>query len=207
MATKYILHAYQPSDADYLTLFLDDKVFRLPPNEPIEIDTDSNGRTLETPEYYHHQLLAQYGNLFGLVDVPVTKTRTGLQFDVERAQAQAEANLLVNRHRHINQWAADQIKTRVNKNLPVLAPTGFVAESVKLLDIDLRATYNIMPIGWDFKPTGKTQANGALLTADLPQTTADQMEEIAGLRAENQAIKDQMSQLMGKLDELLTKKK
>jgi hypothetical protein len=205
MASKYVIHAYHPDDAEYLTLYLDDKVFRVYPEEALEIDVDSNGRTLETPEFYHHQLIAQYGGLYGLVDVPASKTRTGIVLDVDAALGSAKALLLVNRHRHINQWASDQIKTRVNKNLPVLAPTGFVAESIKLLDIDLRATYNIMPIGWDFKPTGHTKANGALLTVD-PSIAEDQGEEIAELKAQNAALSSKLDEVLAKFSEFMEHK-
>ena len=198
MASKYVICAYDPPDASFLTLYLDDKVFRLTPNEPLEIDTDSNGRRLETAEFYAHMLVAQYGSLYGVTAVPSTKTRTGITLDVEHALELAQARLLTNRHQHIAAWAQEQLQTRVNKNLPVLPPTGFVEESIKLLNVDLEATYRIRPIGWDYKPVGTGKADPNLLSIN---TTAqvDVAEELAMMQAENAEIKSQLAELLAEL--------
>ena len=199
MASKYVICAYEPKDASYLTLYLDDKVFRFAPNEPLEIDTDSNGRRLDTPEFYAHMLVVQYGPLYGVTAVPSTKTRTGLTLDVEHALELAKARLLTNRHQQIAAWAQEQLQTRVNKNLPVLPPTGFVEESIRLLNVDLEATYRIRPIGWDYKPApGASKANPDLLSLQL-EPQVDLVEELEVMKAENAEIKAQLAEVLAEL--------
>ena len=208
MASKYVIHAFEPPDASYLTLYLDDKVFRLPPNETVEIDRDSNGRALDTPEFYHFELIRQYGTLYGLVEVPAHKTRTGIVLDVDEAMEMAQAKLLMKRHRWINEWAADQLKTRVNKNLPVMAPSGFVAESIKMLNVDLQAQYNFKPVGWDFRPDPKkTSADSRLLAIPVSNTANDDVSEaMAVMRAENIAMKEQLDRVLSMVEGLKSNK-
>ena len=164
-------------------------------SEPLEIDTDSNGRKLDTPDFYAHMLVVQYGPLYGVTAVPATKTRTGVTLDVEHALELATARLLTNRHQQIAAWAQEQLQTRVNKNLPVLPPTGFVEESIRLLNVDLEATYRIRPIGWDYKPVAKSSANPELLAVNTA-AQVDLTEELEVMKAENAEIKVQLAEVL-----------
>jgi hypothetical protein len=185
MPAKYVIHTYRPSNNPdaILNLSMDDKWFRIPPDEPFEIETDSNGRVLETPEFYTAELLAQYGPIYGLVEIPAIRTRTGITLDVDSALAASSAALAQNRQRHINLWAAEQLTTRVSKNLPVLPPTGFVAESIRLLNVDLGATFNLRPVGWDYHPQSS------------PASSALDQEDIVSLRAQNEELSKRLSRL------------
>lgn len=184
MAAKYVIHAYHGREP-LLTLNLDSHWFRIPPEEPFEIDKDSNGRQLDNPEFYCHSLLAQFGGIYGIVEVPMTKTRTGIVLDVEGALASAKRTLELNRHKHINLWASEQMQHRVSKNLPVLPPTGFVEESIRVLGMDIGKVYNIHPVGWDFHPPSDQPASQSLPVPD----------EMVALRRENAELKTRLERI------------
>ena len=209
MAAKYLIHAYHTPGAnpmaDMITHNLDDKWFRIPPDEPFEVDKDSNGRQLDVPEFYAHVLLQQLGPIYGLVEVPATRTRTGITLDVDGALDKAKAQLVINRHRQINQWATEQLQDRVNKNLPVLPPTGFVAESIEILNIDLGKVYRIYPVGWTYRPTEEMKADAKLL-APIP-LSSDTAEEVAVLKAENYTLAARLDKMQGLLEKLAKKTK
>ncbi len=198
MAAVYLIHTYHTPDAkpseDMLTLQLDDHWFRIPPDEPFEVDKDSNGRQLDNPEFYAHHIMAQHGSIYGIVPVPATKTRTGIVLDVDTALEQASAALLMNRHRHINNWAQEQLQSRVKLNLPVLPPTGFVEESIKELGVDLQASYNFKPVGWNFKPKVAAHVQGQeLATASI--ATVDHSDDIATLQEDNAELRDRLTRM------------
>lgn len=181
---KYLVHNYHPKDAKHISLQLDDKWFRMYPGEPIEIDTDSNGRKLDNPDFYAHHILTIYGSIYGIVEVPQRRDRTGIHLDIEMAMEMADAALLQNRHRLINLWAQEQMEGRVRHNLPVLPPSGFVEESIRELNIDVQAKFGFRPLGWDYRPDQSRPIDGirSTVTANLPNTTSTQSAEVAVLR-------------------------
>lgn len=207
--TKYVYHAYEPSDgSEFITLLMDDKVFQIPPHEPFEMTTDSNGRPLDYPAFYTFQMLMTFGPLYGLVEVEAEMTRTGVTLNLERAEKQASDNLLLNRYRHIEQWAVSQINERVKEGKPVLAPTGFVEESIKLLNIDLFSKYRLQPIGWDWRPDKSKAIDG--VAASLPDMAdsalvAGLQDQIQMLTADKAAMQSQLDDIQGMLGELLAK--
>src|SRR6185369_1449131 len=200
--SRYVIHAYDTDhpEGNQITHQLDDHWFRIPPNEPFEVDYDSNGRKLDEPGFYKHVLLQQLGPIYGLVEVPMEKTRSGITLDVEGALAASKRQLLLNRHAHINACATEQLQERVRKNMPVLPPTGFVAESIILLNSDIGKTYRFFPVGWEFQatPTPSPDVDPNLLAAN---NAAD--ERVAGLEAQVSQLSEQVAQLL----EALTKKK
>lgn len=184
MANKVLVHNYHNSDPsiEFITILLDDKVFRIYPGEPFEVESDSNGRRLDNPDFYAHHIIATFGSIYGIVEVPVVRTRSGITFDVEAAIQLADAALLQNRHRHINLWAADQLTSRVRQNLPVLPPSGFVEESIKILNIDTQKKFGFKPIGWDWRPVDDKPIDSS------PATDTD-------LQVENTELKNRMARL------------
>lgn len=199
--TKYVYHSYEPSDgSDVITILMDDKVFQIPPHEPFEMTADSNGRMLDYPSFYTFQMLMIYGPIYGLVEVEAEKTRTGISLNLERAAKQSSDQLTLNRHAHIQAWVNTQINERLREGKPVLAPTGFVAESIMLFNIDLYAKYKLQPLGWDWAPDKTRRIDG---TPVVLASGVD--EELAALKEENKALHSQLDDIQGMLGELLAK--
>lgn len=149
---QYLMHAYSPSDPAQpaeIHFRMADYQFRIPPFEPFEMDYDSNGRKIEHADFFHHKILEEYGPLYGFVDIPTRRERTGVVFDIDAAIDNATRTLKHNRLVRITEWVQDQMQNRVRQNLPVLAPTGFVAESLILLNINLSKRYKLHPVGWE----------------------------------------------------------
>jgi hypothetical protein len=194
---KFLIHNYVPSDgSEFISLQLDDHWFRMKPNEPFEMSTDSNGRLLDAPDFYAHMLIVTYGHIYGIVEVEQEKTRTGILLKVDKALEIATAELLANRHRHINQWANDQLTSRVRNNLPVLPPSGFTEESIKVLNIDLKAKYNFKPIGWDWEPDATRPVDSSVSEISAPL-------DVTALRAENDDLKSRMADLEAMVGKML----
>lgn len=136
---KYIMHVYTPPNGGTVRLQLDDHWFELPTGEPVEIESD----------FYANALLEHYGHIYGIVDVPYTKSRTGLVVDIEAAEAAARSYLKRSEEALLIKWVMGQKEERVRANLPVLPPTGRVEEIIRQNNIDLKARFGLVPVGMD----------------------------------------------------------
>jgi hypothetical protein len=202
VVAKFVYHVYEPQDdSEFITILMDDKVFQIRPHEPYEMSADSNGRLLDAPGFYMYQMLQTYSGLYGLVEVEAVSTRTGIQLDIDKAERDATRLLEQNRWRHIETWVQAQLNERVAQAKAILPPQGFIEESIKVLNVDLAARYNIKPIGWDWKPdTSRPIVN----TRDLGLVTAaapvnEEIESLKQELADRDARLDRMEALLERL--------
>lgn len=211
---QYLIHAYEPSDPAQpreVHFRMADYQFRIPPFEPFDVDYDSNGRKIEFADFFHHKILEEYGPLYGFVNIPTEKTRTGLVFDTDAAIEHAQKTLKRNRIVRITEWVQDQMQNRVRQNLPVLAPTGFVSESIIILKINLSKRYKLNPIGWE-----EGEALGLVDNADhtpinsnaqqppqtVVQTVTDPalLKQLAEAQADNEILREEMASMQASFD-------
>lgn len=119
---------YQPLD-----LQLGDLWYHLEQDEPLEI---SDGR------FYVEKLMEIYGRNYGLIVMEQIKTRTGISLDTDAEIERAHKNLAKCESDLLNEWVIVQQTTRIPANLPILPPSGRVAEIVASRKIDLKKKYN-----------------------------------------------------------------
>lgn len=136
---KYLMAAHQPENNTILRLQLDDHYFEFPTMEPVEVESD----------FYAEKLLEVYGHIYGIVNVPYSKGRTGISVDVESAQHAAKAHLKKTETEMLLAWVTQQKEDRVRQNLPVLPPTGRVEEIIRKGKINLQQRFGITPVGMD----------------------------------------------------------
>jgi hypothetical protein len=196
---KWLMHAYEsgPNHTTHpgaLHIRLDDHRFIIPPNEPFEVESD----------YYAHHIMAIYGPIYGVIELPVTKTRTGVVIDPEAGLRDAQAALVAARWQAIFQYARIQMEDRVRSNLPTLPPTGFAEESVRILGVNLQARFGFSPLGWDTSGQQSGQQNTPVLSQPpLPAPPPSNFAEMEVLRDENRSIKSEMAQMKELLEALL----
>lgn len=180
---KWLIHSYTPQDpAEDATLMLqlDDHWYRIPPNEPFEVESD----------FYAMHILAIYGIIYGIVEIATTKTRTGISFDPDSALDDAKAYLVECQERMITQYARQQMEDRVKNNLPTLPPTGFVKDAIKARNVNLQQRYGFTPLGWD--------RAGEEHSSQIQPTS-----ETLHLRAENDDLKSRLSNLEELMQQLI----
>lgn len=180
--THYVMH----TGTEVIHLQLDDHWYHIPPNEPYEI---------EDGQFYVDKLLEIYQPVYGLINVPFEKTRTGLVINVDAAEVEANRVLGIIEDRLVVEYARAQMEDRVKAGKPVLPPAegSRVEQIIKKNKIDLRGRFNLNPVGTDSAPY------------DDP--------EKAKLRAEAQLLRDQLAEQVRinnerfeRLEALLTKK-
>lgn len=209
---QYLLHAYEPSDPSQpreIHFRMADYQFRIPPFEPFEMDYDSNGRKIEHADFFHHKILEEYGPLYGFVDIPTRRERTGVVFDIDAAVEHAEKTLKRNRIVRITEWVQDQMQNRVRQNLPVLAPTGFVSESLILLNINLSKRYKLNPVGWEegenlglVDNADHTPINPQLASAPVQyMQDPEQARKLAEVQADNEMLKEEMAAMSASFED------
>jgi hypothetical protein len=140
----YLTH-YNPatSSEPTLDLQLDDHWFRMPPEEPFEVDS----------RFYADKLLEIYGPAYGLIELPVVRSRLGIQIDMEGAKVAGKKALKASYMRAVRHYVDTQLVDRVRKGLPALPPQGRAKVAIEELHIDLRKRYGFSPIDWDNEDT------------------------------------------------------
>lgn len=213
---QYVIHAFESINPDEKTIDfrMADYQFRIPPFEPFEIDVDSNGRKVEHADFFHYKILEEYGPLFGIINLPLTRTKSGIMFDVEGGIEAAKKQLHRNRLVRINEWVQDQMQNRVRQNLPVLAPTGFVADSLILLKVNVSKKYKLHPVGWDegeqfglvddaighqSVPVLKVDPEADRKLAEMAADNELLREELAGVQANFASLQGQMAEILAEL--------
>lgn len=194
---KWLMHAYNPpKDSTIhpgaLHLQLDTHWFIIPPFEPFEVESD----------YYAHHLMAIYGPVYGLIELPTTRTKTGIIFDPEEGLHRAKVYFRECQESSVLQYARIQMEDRVRSNLPTLPPTGFVLEAIKELGIDLQQRFGFTPMGWDRSAiAGKTTISDG--RADVSLAAQSAAADVIVLRRENDELKAKFDRLQDTLEALL----
>lgn len=188
--TVFVIHAYEPSDGSrMLRLNLGDEWWNLPTGEPVEI---------EQGEFFAEKLIETHGPVYGIVEAPSVKTRTGISIDPDACMVMARKALRAAEDNLLNKWVMEQRSDRVRANLPVLPPTGRVAEIVTNRQIDLKKTYGFQTVG---EETASTTDHSGQAKAGSEDVEALKRENEA-LRAEGTARDAMMSEIMGRLSKV-----
>lgn len=153
----------------------DGRLYTFPPQEPVEVEDDYIAkRILEHLWYY------------GLVEVPTVRTRSGVAFDLESAQASADAALKAADKKMLQQYIDIQLEDRIRKNHVPLPPTGRHKYVIDKYKVDL-TKYGIKLIGPDNLDS--------VSTLDPPMSP-----DVRILMSENKELKDRLDRIMGLID-------
>lgn len=190
---KWLMHTYRPEKAanqpEELHLQLDSHWFIIPPDEPFEVESD----------YYAFHLLQIYGPVYGIVELPVTKTRTGVTFDPDEGLRFAQVAMRRSMEEAVNQYARVQMEDRVRNNLPTLPPSGLAAQAIRQLKINLQQRYGFTPLGWNREENGQ-----AVMSDGMMQSVASHQTDLVTLKSENADLKSQMAKMQETLEALLS---
>ncbi len=162
---------------------IDGKLFTFPPNEPVEVEDDFAGRAIIEHKAYT-----------GITQVPMVKTRTAINFDVEGAKKRAAVARKTGLQSLVDNYIKTQIEDRLRKNYPAMPPSEVVQKAIDELGIDL-SSYGIRPVGMNDAIQNKANATEEQL--------AKQASEISELK---EAVKTLVDQNKG-LKALIEKKK
>lgn len=135
MASIFLMHAYH----DTVHVQLDDRWFHMPPGEPVEFER----------QFDADKVIEIYGPIYGLIEVPSTKTRTGIHIDVESGEEMAQAELQRRETSLLLEWVRIQQEDRVKNGAPPLPPSGRVKEIIEANHIDVKARFNLNILGFE----------------------------------------------------------
>lgn len=168
---------------------LGDVWYHIPPNEPFEI---------EHGPFYASKLLEIYGPVYGVMEVPTVKDRTGIHIDVDLAIVNSQNYLKAVDKALLDAYVNEQRVERISKNLPAMPPAGRVAQIIKDRKIDLKAKYNIDIMGMDvFVDHEKVQ---------LKKENEALRNQVAGQDAQLQSIMARMDRMEATTDAPTNKK-
>lgn len=134
MASQFVMHAGKEA----IDLQLGDRWYHIDPLTPFEVDDGP---------FYVGKLIEIYGGMYGLMVLPVEKTRTGTHINIDQAEEDCKKFLREVDQNLLLAYVAEQQTERVARNLPVMPPTGRVAQIIKDRKVDLRAKYNLNVMG------------------------------------------------------------
>jgi hypothetical protein len=113
--------------------------FEFPPNEAIEVKDD----------FIAHKIM-EHLRLFGLVEVPLIKSKGGILYDVETAKKTATIALRAGRKEMVDRYIKTQREDRIRENKPPLPPSPVVRKIIEEDGIDLaKRGINLAGVGFD----------------------------------------------------------
>lgn len=117
---------------------------------------DGNGKRYNIPAFeatefesdFMADKIMEHCHYYGIVEVMVTKTKTGRSYDVDEAEIRATEALLLSEKTCINDYLSSQLEWRVAENKPPLPPKG------RQLDCVIKHKFNLLragirPVGWE----------------------------------------------------------
>lgn len=163
---KLLLH----TDDETVFVRVDINSYILPPGEPVEIENDHHANIILEQKVFH-----------GIVEVPMTKTRSGINYDIESATASAKEALLAADDLVVAQYIRTQLEDRLGAGKPALAPQGRALKIIRRTQTDL-ADYGIMPVGWKQSEApgrgGKAGRSAAFIDDKRPKSAREkELEE------------------------------
>ena len=132
--TKVLIHC---DTSELVADLINGVLITLPPSEPVELD-----------EFIANAVLEHKAGIHGIVECNVTRTKTGIVYDVDEALERAEVLLKQCEDNSINFYVRQQMEDRVASGKQPLPPTGRALEIIKRRKISLRNEYGLVPVGW-----------------------------------------------------------
>lgn len=173
-------------------------------DEPIPVDfCDGNGKLWSVPfdeptvfdnEWMAEKLMETLP-FHGIVEVKVTRSKTGMEYDMEDARERTLEKLLHEEKLCINQYIQRQLEDRVQRNYPPLPPVGRALSCVIKHRTDLLA-YGLRPVGWE----PPYQVDVTQSTVPVTQVGG------AGMEERLKQLETMNMQLMGQINMLLQAK-
>jgi hypothetical protein len=148
---RFVYHV----DNETAHLSIDGRLISIPPNELFEVPElrgnhfNNNGPCeYIITEAQMVQHITEQGWYHGIVEVPVRKSKTGMDADVEAARTLAQAALDKSRDQTLADYISEQRERQTVQNLAPLAPMGRVLKIIEARGIDLEKDFNLAPPGY-----------------------------------------------------------
>lgn len=181
---RLLIHTYhKPAEC-----VIDSRPYSIPPNKVFKVvplhgsDAGSGGGEYTIPEEYLAQKIIEQTWHYGMVDVPVIETEgdfgVTFNYDAKAGIAQSREALIRAEEQMLGNYVK-QCQERMSQQLPAFPPTGRVDDIIKTRGIDLKAAYNIVPIGY-----GQVAA------------AADRQAEMDELKRQNAELQEQFKAFM-----------
>jgi hypothetical protein len=192
-STKVLL---QVDESQEVADVINGHLITFPPAEPVELDT-----------FIADTVMQHMGDIYGFVEVPMTKTKTGVTWDVDKAIELATERLKKCERASVEFYVRQQLEDRIAAGKPALAPTGRALMIIKKHNINLRTEYGLSPVGWkdigaDVPNTDNAQVSDKALTALVSSQKLQiesQAEQIATQATQIETLGNQFAELMAVL--------
>jgi hypothetical protein len=148
---RFVYHV----DDETAHITVDGRMISIPPNEIFEVPElrgnhfNNNGpcEYIITEAKVAEELIRQ-GWYHGIVDVPIRRSKNGMEADVEAARKLATALLIDSEDKILGQYISDQQERTTVHGKAAIAPIGRVLKIIEARGIDLEKDYNISPPGY-----------------------------------------------------------
>lgn len=147
-------------------IVIDGRQYLIPPNEPFVVEEIACTDHM-TGDYQYRtspqEIAAEMVRLLwhvGMVQIPVNevRTRNGITYKYDEASALKQSKeLLVKAEEAMLQGYVTQCRELMSENKPAQPPGPRIAAIIKKYGIDLKAKYNISPVGFDVVSAGAAQ--------------------------------------------------
>lgn len=165
--TVYIMHNFQTEDGGPLRLNMGDYWIDFPAGEPVEMESE-----------WLADRFVQFYSHYGFIFCPVSRGRTGTSIDADKCAQMATEQLRKTEDRMIQEWVEQAKQFQAKNGLSPRMPTGHVLKAIEDRHIDLKAKYNLEPIGLGSDMTADPEkAKLAAENADL-KSRLDRMEQM-----------------------------
>ena len=170
---------------------IDGHSITIPPGELFEVPQfrgmDWNGfRNFEyiIPENDVAEIILRDCRHSGMIDVPVSRDRTSLRTEDDASLRERAAMALRDAELKCVESYVVQQQDRKQQNSPALKPEGRVLGIIRKHGIDLRAKYNLEPIGHGDAEVAESKAAQAAELAELRRQMAEMQTRMAAMLAQ-----------------------
>jgi len=148
---RFVYHV----DNETAHLTIDGRLISIPPNELFEVPElrgnhfNNNGPceyVITDAQMVNH--IQQQGWWAGIVEVPIRKSKNGMDADLDAARKLAAAALEKSRDQTLADYITEQRERQTIHNQAPIAPVGRVLKIIEARGIDLQKDFNISPPGY-----------------------------------------------------------
>lgn len=169
------------------------RIIELLPNEPLELD-----------EFIADAVVRHIGHLHGIVEVKQTKTKRGIEWDVEEALERAVKYLDECEKKIVSFYVRQQLEDRIQGGKPALPPTGRALEVITKRKINLKNQYGISPIGWTDPGADSPNQDPHTVVVQNNEQVTQLQQELREKDVQIDLLQQSVNGLAAKMEKLLT---